>query len=252
VEAATIISDRPKYPRNERREAPHETQAAAVRRSFGAGARAAAPLAIAVVAFGASFGVLARDAGMGVAAPIAMSLTTFAGSAQFAVVSVLGSGGAVAAAIVAAVLLNLRYLAIGVSVAPALRGSAPRRVAEAQFAVDESWAVAHRDGRVDRGRLLGAGTILMVSWVGGTVAGVLAGSALGDPADYGLDAMFPALFLALLVGQIDGRRARLSALAGGLIALALTPVLPPGLPIVAATLGAVIALTVRQRAEARA
>ena len=215
---------------------------------FVAGMRAVAPIAIAVLPFGASFGILARDAGMGVAAPILMSLTTFAGSAQFAVASVLESGGAVAAAIVAAVLLNLRYLAIGVSVAPALRGSRARRLAEAQLAVDESWAVSQRDGRVDRGRLLGAGSVLMVSWTTGTAAGVLGGSALGDPADYGLDAMFPALFLALLVGQLDGPRTRVSALAGGLIALALTPVLPPGLPIVAATLGAVIALTVRHGA----
>ena len=213
--------------------------------AFAAGARAAAPIAIAVVAFGASFGILARDAGMGVLPPILMSLTTFAGSAQFAVASVLGSGGALAAAILAAVLLNLRYLAIGISVAPALRGAAPRRLAEAQFAIDESWAVAQRDGRVDRGRMLGAGTVLMVSWVAGTVGGVLGGSALGDPADYGLDAMFPALFLALLVGQLDGRRARVAALAGGVIALALTPLVPSGLPIVAAALGAVIALTVR-------
>src|SRR5688500_3130228 len=183
---------------------------------------------------------------MGVAAPIVMSLTTFAGSAQFAVASVLGSDGAVVAAIVAAVLLNLRYLAIGVSVAPALRGPAPRRVAEAQLAVDESWAVAQRDGRVDRGRLLGAGLVLMVFWLAGTVAGTLGGSALGDPADYGLDAIFPALFLALLVGQLDGRRARTAALLGGVIALALTPLVPPGLPIVAAALGAVFALTVRE------
>ena len=231
MEASTIMADS-----RSRLQAPS---------AFAAGARAAAPIAIAVVAFGASFGILARDAGMGVVPPILMSLTTFAGSAQFAVASVLDDGGAVAAAIAAAVLLNLRYLAIGVSVAPALRGGAPRRLAEAQFAVDESWAVAQRDGRVDRGRLLGAGTVLMVSWVAGTVGGVLGGSALGDPADYGLDAMFPALFLALLAGQLDGRRARVAALAGGVIALALTPLVPPGLPIVAAALGAVIALTVR-------
>jgi 4-azaleucine resistance transporter AzlC len=216
-----------------------------VPRSFTAGARAAAPIAIAVIPFGASYGIMARDAGMGIVAPILMSVTTFAGSAQFAVASVLGSGGAVAAAIVAAVLLNLRYLAIGVSVAPALRGRAARRVAEAQLAVDESWAVAQREGRVDRGRLLGAGSVLMAAWLSGTVAGVLGGSALGDPADYGLDAMFPALFLALLVGQLDGRRAWVSALAGGLVALALTPFVPPGLPIVAAVLGAAIALAVR-------
>src|SRR5215208_5717438 len=110
-----------------------------------AGMRAVAPIAIAVFAFGASFGILARDAGMGVAAPIVMSVTTFAGSAQFAVASVLESGGAVAAAIAAATLLNLRYLAIGVSVAPSLRGGTLRRLAEAQLSVDESWAFAQRD-----------------------------------------------------------------------------------------------------------
>src|SRR5918996_254028 len=107
-----------------------------------AGARAAAPIAIAAATFGASFGILARDAGMGVAAPIAMSVTTFAGSAQFAVASVLESGGAVAAAIAAAVLLNLRYLAVGMSVAPSLEGGKLRRLAEAQPAVDESWAIS--------------------------------------------------------------------------------------------------------------
>jgi 4-azaleucine resistance transporter AzlC len=213
---------------------------------IAAGARAVAPIAIAVFAFGASFGILARDAGMGVVPPILMSLTTFAGSAQFAVASVHEAGGAMAAAIAAAVLLNLRYLAIGMSVAPSLRGSPARRLAEAQLAVDESWAVAQRHGHVDRDRLVGAGLVLMLAWTGGTVAGVLGGSALGDPADYGLDAMFPALFLALLAAQLDGRRTRAAALAGAVIALALTPLLPPGLPIVAAAAGAVLALRVRQ------
>jgi 4-azaleucine resistance transporter AzlC len=210
------------------------------------GARSVAPIAIAVLAFGASFGILARDAGMGVAAPIVMSLTTFAGSAQFAAASVLDDGGALAAAIAAAVLLNLRYLAIGVSVAPSLRGSAARRLAEAQLAVDESWAVSQREGRVDRDRLVGAGLVLLVFWCAGTVGGAVAGSALGDPEDYGLDAMFPALFLALLVGQLDGHRTRVAAVLGALIALALTPLVPPGVPIIAAAAGAVLALAVRR------
>jgi 4-azaleucine resistance transporter AzlC len=211
-----------------------------------AGARAVAPIALAAAAFGVSFGILARDAGMGVVAPLVFSLTTFAGSAQFAAASVLDGGGAVATAIIAAVLLNLRYLAVGVSVAPALRGSKPRRLAEAQLAVDESWAVSQLGGRVDRDRLVGAGLVLFAAWFGGTAAGVLGGSALGDPADYGLDAMFPALFLTLLAGQIDGPRTRISAVAGALIALALTPVLPVGVPIVVAVAGAAVAGAVRR------
>ena len=217
------------------------------RAGIQAGARAAMPIAVAAAAFGASFGILARDAGMGVVAPIVMSFTTFAGSAQFAVASVLESGGAVAAAIAAAVLLNLRYLAIGISVAPALSGPPARRLAAAQLATDESWVVSQTDGRVDGDRLVGAGLALMVAWCGGTVAGALGGSRLGDPAALGLDAMFPALFLALLVGQLDSRRARAAALIGAVIAFVLTPLVPAGLPIVVAALGAFLALGVRER-----
>jgi predicted branched-subunit amino acid permease len=132
------------------------------------------------------------------------------------------------------------------SVAPSLRGGPLRRLAEAQLAVDESWAVSQRDGRVDRDRMVGAGLVLMLAWCAGTVGGVLGGGAIGDPADYGLDAMFPALFLALLVGQLSGPAARVAAFSGGLVALALTPLVPAGLPIVAATAGAAIALAVRR------
>jgi predicted branched-subunit amino acid permease len=89
---------------------------------YSAGVRAVLPLTIAVAGFGVSYGVLARSAGFTPAAAVAMSGTTFAGSAQFASASILEAGGTVAAAILAAVLLNLRYAPIGVSVAPAITG----------------------------------------------------------------------------------------------------------------------------------
>jgi predicted branched-subunit amino acid permease len=102
------------------------------------GARRVAPIAVAAVGFGISFGVLARAAGFGWVAPIVMSATTFAGSAQFAAASILGDGGTVAAAVTAAILLNARYGPIGVSVAPFLRGSWLSRLLRAQLVVDES------------------------------------------------------------------------------------------------------------------
>ena len=209
---------------------------------MAAGARDVAPIALAALVIGMSFGILARDAGMGVVAPIVMSLTTFAGSAQMAAAGVINDGGAVAAAVVAAILLNLRYVAIGVSVAPSLRGRRVRRLAESQLATDESWAISQDGGRVDRNRLIGAGLVLLLAWNAGAVAGVFGGSVLGDPATYGLDAMFPALFLALLVGQLGSSRARVAAVAGALIALVLTPLAPPGVPIVAAAAAALVAL----------
>jgi len=207
------------------------------------GARLAAPLAVAVAAFGLTFGVLSRDAGLGTAAAVVFSATTFAGSAQFAAASVLSAGGTLAAAIAAAVLLNARYLPIGLSVAPSLRGPAWQRGLRAQLVVDESWAVSHLGGgRYDPRLLLGAGLTLYGAWVGGTVVGTLAGSILGDPETLGLDAAFPALFLALLAGQVRGRRGMTAALVGAGIAVALVPFVPVGLPIVAASVACLLGL----------
>jgi predicted branched-subunit amino acid permease len=172
---------------------------------------------------------------MGRVAPVVMSLTTFAGSAQFAATSVLGAGGSAAAAIAAAVLLNARYGPIGVTVAPWLHGSAASRFVHAQLIVDESWAVASEGGgRWNRRVLVAAGLGIYVAWVVGTIAGVTFGDVLGDPERLGLDAAFPALFLALLWPQLGGPRQNQAALIGAAIALALTPITPPGVPIVLA------------------
>ena len=213
-----------------------------IRFELRGGAITAIPLAIAVGLFGVSFGVLAASSGgMGALPAIVMSATTFAGSAQFAAASILSSGGSPLAAVAAALLLNARYLPIGVTVARAMSGGPLRRFAKAQLVVDESWAIAARgDGSFDPGRLIGAGIVLWLAWVTGTVIGVVGGEALGDPAALGLDAAFPALFLALLVGQLRTRPAMLAAALGAAIALALTPFTPPGVPIIAAGLAALI------------
>jgi len=211
------------------------------RRTYLDGVRAAAPIGVAALAFGVSFGVLARSAGMGRVAPMVMSVTTFAGSAQFAVVSILGAGGGLATAIVAAVLLNLRYGPIGLSAATTFEGPWWRRVLAAQLIVDESWAISQRDdGRLDRHLLVGAGLLLLVCWTAGTAVGTLAGDLVADPESLGLDAAFPALFLALLWPQVRERSRLLAALGGGAIALALMPFTDPGVPIVAASLACLI------------
>ena len=210
------------------------------RRTYLDGVRAAAPIGIAAFAFGVSYGVLARSAGMGRVAPVVMSLTTFAGSAQFAAASILGAGGGLVTAVVAAVLLNLRYVPIGLSAATALQGPWWRRLLTAQLLVDESWAIAQRDGRFDRQLMVGAGLLLLVGWTTGTAVGAFAGDLVADPESLGLDAAFPALFLALLWPQVGERSRLLAAVAGAVIALALMPFTGAGVPIVAASLACLI------------
>ena len=211
-------------------------------RGLGPGLRAIAPLLPAVLAFGISFGVLAQAAGFGPFASMVMSLTTFAGSAQFAAVSVLGAGGTVAAAIAAAILLNARYGPMALSAVSAFRGGRLRRLLEAQLLVDESWALSQREGHFDRRILIGAGLGLYAGWNAGTAIGVVAGDSLGSPASLGLDAAFPALFLALLAPLLRERNALAAALLGAGIALVLTPLTPAGIPVIAATAACLVGL----------
>lgn len=218
-----------------------------IRFELRSGAITALPLAVAVGLFGVSFGVLsATSGGMGALPAVVMSATTFAGSAQFAAASILATGGGPVAAIAAALLLNARYLPIGISVARYLTGGPLSRFLKAQLVVDESWAIAARgEGVFDAGRLVGAGIVLWLAWVGGTIVGAIGGEALGDPTALGLDAAFPALFLALLVSQLRSRRAVAAAVLGAGIAIALVPLTPPGVPIIAAGAAALIGLVRR-------
>lgn len=198
---------------------------------------AAAPVVAAVTVFGVSYGVLARSAGIEVWQAVLMSATVFAGSAQFAAVSILGAGGAPAAVVVSGALLNARYLATGAAVARALPGSRLSRFLLAQLVVDESYALAVGAGtaeRPDRRMLLWSGTALWIGWVGGSIAGGLLGPVVGEPRTLGLDAAFPALFVALLWPLLDRRPAIAAAVAGLVAAAVVLPFTSPGIALAAA------------------
>jgi 4-azaleucine resistance transporter AzlC len=229
-------------------------------RGYRHGVTASLPLSVAVFGFGISYGVLALSVGMGSLAPVVMSAATFAGSAQFAAASVLGGGGSATTAILAALMLNARYLPLGVTVAPWLEGGFWSRLLHAHLMVDESWAIASEgQGRWNPQVLLAAGMGIWIAWVAGTAIGVLFGDALGDPAKLGLDAAFPALFLALLVPQLRSEERAtavaglrigappqaVAALLGAAIALVLTPFTPAGVPIICA--GAACLIGLRKR-----
>ena len=221
-----------------------ERKGAAGGERYLAGARAGLPFAIATLVLGISFGVLARSLGWGILAPIVSSVIIFSGSAQFAVAAVLGAGGGAVAAILAAVLLNARFGPMGVAVAPYLKGGPFRRALEGQAVVDASWALASRGGgRFDREFMIGATVPQGVAWISGTAIGALGGEFIGDPARLGLDVIFPAFFLVLLAEELrGGRRAIAVALIAAALALVLVPFTPPGVPVIAACVAALLGL----------
>jgi 4-azaleucine resistance transporter AzlC len=215
-----------------------------------AGLRAGLPFAIAGGLLAVSFGVVAQDAGLTQTAAILMSAIVFAGSAQFAAIAIFGGGGALGAAIVAAALMNSRFLAMGIALAPSLPGRAWWRALQGQANVDAAWAQASRgDGTFDRSVLFGSTAVQYVFWVAGSVVGALGGAVLGDTDRFGLDAIYPAFFAALLLQEMRSRRARGVAAAGAVIALAIVPFAPAGVPILAASAASLAGLARRARDE---
>jgi branched chain amino acid efflux pump len=218
---------------------------ATVRARFGPGAKAGGPYALAAGLVGISFGVLAEPV-LGGVETILFSAIIFAGGSQFAALAVLADGGSAGTAILAGILLNARFIPMGIAFGPSTTGGWLARALQGQAVVDASWALANLGGgRFDRDFMIGATAMSYVAWVLGTALGVFGGDLLGDPQEFGLDAIFPAFFLALLVEEAKDRTTIVVALVGSAIALALTPFAPPGVPILAAS--AAVLIGVRRR-----
>jgi predicted branched-subunit amino acid permease len=213
------------------------------RAALGRGVRLGLPYAVVSGVLSMSFGVLAVQAGFTTLQAIVTSALVFAGSAQFAALSIVAAGGGIAPALGAATLMHSRFLAMGVAFAPSLPGGPVRRAVEGQAVVDTSWALANRgDGTFDRALMLGTTIPQYVAWLAGTVVGALAGDLVGDVDRFGLDALFPTFFVGILIAELGRPRARFAAALGALIALALVPVAPAGIPVLAAGTAALVGL----------
>lgn len=202
-------------------------------------------ISIAVGTYGAAFGVASVAAGLSLLQTCALSLLLFSGASQFAVAGVLGAGGSAVSAIMASALLALRNGFYGARMAPLLQVRGVKRLLASQITIDESTAIAlaHEQSSKEDARkgfwLTGGGIYLF--WNLATLLGALGANALGDPAQWGLDATIPAAFLGLLWPRLTNTRARLVAIGSVALALILTPLLSPGLPIIACVLIPVIA-----------
>jgi predicted branched-subunit amino acid permease len=194
-------------------------------------------IGVATGAYGLSFGAISVASGLSVGQTQILSLAMFTGASQFALVGVLGAGGGAIAAILTAWLLGARNGLYALSLAPMLRVRGLRRLAAAQLTIDEStaMALAHPEPvAAARHAFWTTGLSVYVLWNIGTIIGAVGASAINDPAMLGLDAAIPAGFIALLWPRLVGRTMWAVAVAGAVVALVLTPVLRPGLPVLAA------------------
>lgn len=198
--------------------------------------RQALSVGIATALYGISFGAVAVTSGLTVLQACLSSLLLFSGGSQFALVGVIGNGGSVWAAVAASSLLGIRNGLYALQLNTLLHPRGWRRPTAAQVTIDESTAVALAQDSRERswfGFWL-TGLTVYVGWNLMTFLGALIGSAIGDPRRYGLDAAASAAFLALVWPRLRTRSGLRIAAVGAAVDICLTPVLPTGLPIVAA------------------
>jgi predicted branched-subunit amino acid permease len=211
-----------------------------VRDSLGVG--------LAVGAYGVAFGASASAAGLSVLQCMVMSMLAFTGGSQFAVVGVVAGGGSLGAALGSGWLLGSRNALYSMRLAPLLRVRGPRRLLAALGTIDEStaMAVAQPDPRSGRRAFWWTFGGVWTMWNIATVVGAAGAQAVGDPASLGLDAVVPAAFLALLAPALrSGALQRWMAVVAALIALALIPITPPGVPVLASSAALLVAAALR-------
>lgn len=194
--------------------------------------------------YGIAFGAAGIAAGFSILQTCALSLLTFSGASQFAVVGVLGAGGSAISGITTASLLGIRNALYGLRMAPLLKLKGVRKVIGAQVTIDESTGVALGQASLGESAmrqgfwLTGIGVYIF--WNLFTLLGALGAQAMGDPAAWGLDAAVPAAFLGLLWPRLTNQFERMISITAMGLSIALTPLVAAGLPIISTALLAVI------------
>lgn len=200
------------------------------------------PVALSIATYGIVFGALARQAGLGIVEVLAMSMLVFSGAAQFVALPLWQAGAGPLELFLTTLLLSLRHLVMGLSLAPHMRGvRLGWRMLLAHGLNDEAYAVT--TARVARSGfqpkyMLGTGLATFVAWAIGSAVGVYAGSAMTNPGKWGLDFAFPAVFIALLVPQIAGRIGVVATIVAGVVALLAAPLVGSGGAVLIAALAA--------------
>lgn len=203
--------------------------------------RAAAGIGVYAGAFGTTFGAISVASGLTLAQTMVLSVVMFSGASQFAFVGVIAGGGSPLAALPSTLLLATRNAFYGVPITEIIRPRGIARLWTAHFVIDETTAMAVSQRTPEAGRYAFwvTGLILFGLWTLGSLAGGLIGSAI-NPSAFGLDAAAPAIFLALLYPQLGRPQGRLVATLGAVVAFALIPIAPSGVPVIAAALVAVV------------
>jgi len=212
------------------------------------------PIILGYLPLGFAFGVLANEAGMSIIQATAMSILCFTGAGQYISIGVMQAGGAIFTAILANVLVNLRYLLFSTSMVPYLKGKVPTATGSllSYGLTDETYAVAmnhYQDHAPTASYMAGLNLSAHAGWITSTLLGAILGSYLGNTDRLGLNFALPAMYICLLVFMTKSKSDVIVALSSAFFCLLIGYLVPAAMgnmsniiiaTVIAASLGVLI------------
>ncbi|KAB3530674.1 AzlC family ABC transporter permease [Alkaliphilus pronyensis] len=182
------------------------------------------PITAGVIPFGLTCGIMGRTAGFSVFEITFMSLTVFAGAAQFMAIAMINSGILNWGVIVfTTFLINLRHLLMGASLAPHLfKQSKAIQYLLAFSMTDESYAltISRTEKKGYSGYYqLGVSFLLYIVWAIATVIGASLYYSIPNPLEWGLDFIIPLTFLVLLIPRLTSKTPLIVTLVSAVVAV---------------------------------
>jgi 4-azaleucine resistance transporter AzlC len=191
---------------------------------FLAAVKACLPVLPGVLAFGAISGVAMVAAGMPHYMAMAMSVLVYAGNAQLAALQLVTSGTPLAIAILAGLVINLRFSIYSLSIAPHLAAAGPRwKPLLSYLLTDNGFALTLRGYERPLDPLdkvwyyAGSCAAIWIAWQVGTFTGILLGTRI--PAGLHLEFSIVLAFLGIVAPTIRDRAVAAAACAAGITAV---------------------------------
>ncbi|ENX34036.1 hypothetical protein F889_02700 [Acinetobacter colistiniresistens] len=195
-------------------------------------------ISIATGIVGISLGSVAASFNIPIWIPMMLSLTVLAGAAEFTFVGMIATGANPIFAALTGILINLRHLPFGLSVASFIEKNASRFIA-CHIMNDESvmFGLSQQEDESKRKAYWMCGLGICILWPIGVLIGYILSKNIPDIYIFGIDAAFPAILFALILPMLRNRTTRNRVFLGTTLSLASIPLLPTGLPVLVSMFG---------------
>lgn len=199
--------------------------------------KAIALISIAIGIVGISLGSIAASFDLPMWIPLVLSVTVLAGAAEFTFIGMIATGANPIFAAFTGLLINLRHLPFGLSVAEFIQNNIFKYMA-CHVMNDESvmFGLSQSTQALKLKAYWLCGVSVAICWPIGVMLGFILGKNIPDIYSFGIDAAFPAILFALIIPMLKNRLTRNRTFLGAVFALVSFPFLPTGLPVLVSLL----------------